>query len=252
MIVAFQRGWLKLTFKTIFTSALLGVVALQISFSLVTAYRLGVQLMVASGSELTISAIAEGAAATLPAMIENTLNSSSEPAKEGVSERLNWALYFGQLLERPDLTHDAWMGSSLSPIATWWIPRAVWPSKPTVSIGAWYGEHVLGWDYDTRSEGAITIWGDGYLNFGLAGALLFPIAWIAASYFLYEKLQQKGPWGMLVLSLIYIRLLLGLEQNIAAPLVAFQLQLMMIGGLWAGTHTARKILSWNTTLKKPA
>ncbi|MEJ7137273.1 hypothetical protein [Amphibiibacter pelophylacis] len=239
-IIFFQRGWFRPNLKGFVVGAIIGVIVLQVSFALVTSYRIGVQVAIARGSDLSVAAIADGATQAFELIHDTTTRESDESVNPGVSGRLNWAMYFGSLLERPDLTKKLWMGSTLIPIFAWWIPRFLWENKPTVSIGAWYGENVLGWTYQTRSEGAITIWGDGYLNFGLVGVAVFSMIWVVITYYLYEKLQKKGGWGLLVLSLVYVRLLLGLEQNIAAPLVAFQLQLLVIWGIWVVANRQQK------------
>ena len=241
LLVAFRRGWITFSAKRFVIGIALGILVLQLGFVFVTSYRMGVQILVAGGHELSGAAIAESISRTIPVALEAI--GASDTATNQVAERLNWARYFGLLAERGDLRQTLWMGSSLAPVVTWWIPRFFWPSKPTVSIGAWYGETVLGWEYETRSEGAITIWGDGLMNFGLLGVLMFSVVWVALAYFIYRRISFLGPWGLLATATIYIRLLLGLEQNIAAPLVAFQVQMILIALLWSVDRAAKTLLT---------
>ncbi|MGB9975788.1 hypothetical protein [Thermovenabulum sp.] len=147
---------------------------------------------------------------------------------DNVLDRLNWAYYYGALLEQPTLLQEKWYGRSYLPIFFWWIPRAVWPEKPQVSVGNWYGRTVLGWTYNTRSEGAITLWGDAMMNFGILGVLIIQIIWILVVFLIYRLGFSLGNWGFFFLASVYVRLLLGLEQNAAVPLVAIQQSALVI------------------------
>ncbi|MCG0275502.1 MAG: hypothetical protein L5655_04950 [Thermosediminibacteraceae bacterium] len=147
---------------------------------------------------------------------------------DNVLERLNWAYYYGALLEQPIVLQEKWYGKSYLPIFFWWIPRAVWSEKPPVSVGNWYGRTVLGWTYDTRSEGAITLWGDAMMNFGILGVLMIQIVWIILVFSIYRLGFSLGNWGFFFLASVYVRLLLGLEQNAAVPLVAIQQTALII------------------------
>jgi len=231
LLIGYRRSWFQVRLRTAVIGGLLALVLLQVSFSIVTAYRMSVQQSFASGQGLAFSALSEGISNSVTNLWEPTANVDAA-SSNSVSDRLNLANFFGALVERQDLWRDPWLGESYYPIFTWWIPRFIWPDKPTVSVGAWYGEQVLGWETDTRSEGAITIWGDGLANFGLIGILLASVVWIFFSYFVYERVGGRKKWGLLILSMIYVRLLLGLEQNIAGPLVAFQLQAIWIAFIW--------------------
>ncbi|MDR6454222.1 hypothetical protein [Variovorax paradoxus] len=231
LLIAYRRSWFRVQLRGAVLGGLLALILIQVSFSIVTAYRTSVQQSFASGEGLAFSALAEGITNSVTSLWEPAANVNSDSANS-ISARLNLANFFGALIEREDLWREPWLGRSYYPIITWWIPRALWPEKPTVSVGAWYGEQVLGWDADSRSEGAITIWGDGLANFGFLGILLATVTWIIFSYFVYERVGGRKKWGLLVLAMIYVRLLLGLEQNIATPLVAFQLQALWIALIW--------------------
>jgi len=226
LLVAYRRTWLRFSFKRALFGAAAALILVQISFGVVTAYRASVQQSVSSGEGLAISAVLNGIADALTGGVEGPQDAAGDVGG-GLSDRLNWAGFFGVLIERDDIWEESWWGSSYSPIFTWWIPRFLWAEKPTISVGAWYGEQVLGWS-GSRSEGAITIWGDGLMNFGFPGVLFASVAWILLIYFVYDRAGRRGRWGLFFLSAIYVKLLLGLEQNLAAPLVALQLQLLLI------------------------
>ena len=241
LLVAYRRSWINIRPRKLVVGGVLGLMLINVSFGIVTAYRQSVHQAVASGQGLALAAVSEGVVNAFT----NFAATQSPPAvsNAGISERLNWAGFYGALIERSDLWHELWLGESYLPIFSWWIPRILWPDKPTVSIGAWYGEHVMGWDYETRSEGAITIWGDALVNFGLGGTFLASLLWIVASYSIYEKIGSRGKWGLLALAMVYVRLLLGIEQNMAAPLVAFQLQIFVIIMIWILLRSGARLLS---------
>jgi len=231
LLIAYRRSWFRVQLRGAVLGGLVALILIQVSFSIVTAYRTSVQQSFASGEGLAFSSLVEGVSNSITGLWEPTARSSSD-SSNAISARLNLANFFGALIERQDLWRDPWLGESYFPIFTWWVPRFIWPDKPTVSVGAWYGEQVLGWETDTRSEGAITIWGDGLANFGFFGILFASVVWIFFSYFVYERIGGGRKWGLLILSMVYVRLLLGLEQNIAGPLVAFQLQVVWIAFIW--------------------
>ena len=193
-------------------------------FPLISNYRLLVQMQVAKGENLSFRTIVKSIGAIFNYKNSKILlgNSITIANSSEIIERLSWAKFYGALLERPDLIQNKWYGKSYLPIFVWWIPRALWSDKPLVSVGAWYGWKVLGWSYNSRSEGAITIWGDAVMNFGFFGLIFVQFVWILLAFFLYRLGLSLGGWGLLFLASVYMRLLGGLEQNVAVPLVAFQ------------------------------
>lgn len=198
---------------------------LFVSFSFVQQYRVMVQVRAFAGDPLSIKTLAESATQALEGSIAGI---NTEKTSEGMSGRINWAVSYGLILENPDLSKAKWNGSSYLPILTWWIPRVLWREKPVVSVGHWFGQEVLGWDYLGRSEGAITLWGDALMNFGLPGILPVQLIWLLIMFMLYHMSLRLGQWGLLFLSSIYVRMLLGLEQNPAVPLAAFQQTLLIV------------------------
>jgi len=126
-----------------------------------------------------------------------------------------------------------WEGESYLPLAVWFVPRALWSDKPVVSRGYWYGREILGWQYRTRSEAAITLWGDAYMNFGWVGVIFVPLVWIGIVFLVYEFSLKRSPWGLVYLGAVYSKLF-ALEQNMAVPLVGMMqtgLLVLMIYGV---------------------
>lgn len=224
LLVAFRRDWIRVRVRNVLAAGIFLVIAIQVSFIAVSAYRLGVHQSIAGGQGLTAGAVLDG----LKSFASSTSESNVDNGGTGLMDRLNWASFYAGLLERPDLWRQPWYGDSYVAIFTWWVPRFIWPDKPDVSIGAWYGEAVLDWDFGTRSEGAATIWGDALLNFGMLGAFFISVVWLVLVQFIYKKLGRYGKWGLLMLAMIYMRLLLGLEQNMASPVVAIQQQCLIL------------------------
>ena len=66
---------------------------------------------------------------------------------------------------------DPQNGRTLWPAFVWFVPRALWRDKPTLSTGGWFARDALGWAPDA-GEAAITLPGDLYLNFGIAAVVV--------------------------------------------------------------------------------
>ena len=69
-----------------------------------------------------------------------------------------------------------------------WLPRSIWPAKP-ISSG-YYVAHATGLSWDDLS---MPIWGEGYINFGYFGVIIFTIAFAM----LLAKLDSKF-WSITV------------------------------------------------------
>lgn len=70
-------------------------------------------------------------------------------------------------------------GNQILGVLFFWIPRTVWPSKP-IGSGAYVADELnLNW-----SNISCCFFGEGYINFGFLGILLFVsfIAWFSASF----------------------------------------------------------------------
>ena len=143
-------------------------------FDFIKYYRVEMVALLLSG-ELTFQSILEAVAFSFSEVIwaENNQNYNAD----NFGDRINYARYLGRIIEYDYKFDDHWYGASLLPLLTWFIPRFIYPDKPSISIGRWYAETILGWSDDSRSEAAMTVAGDGYLNFGIFGILIFCIIW---------------------------------------------------------------------------
>lgn len=104
-------------------------------------------------------------------------------------------------------------------IFLWYIPRSIWPDKPSVSYGRWVGEKVYGWKFDARSEAAVSLWGDLYNSFGIIGIILGPLLINVFLYFLFFKLFKDIFFSSILILVSLNRLLFIYEQNINSTLI---------------------------------
>jgi hypothetical protein len=228
MFIFYSGGQIPIQKKYVVLLAAVAVFVVML-FPLVQSYRATVQSGFAYEKELSLKVSRDA--------LENVFFGIGGEGKiyvhdTSVIERMNWARSFGLILERDNLANTKWYGASYLPIISWWIPRAIWEDKPTISVGLWFGREILGWSYLSRSEGAITLWGDAYMNFGWPGVIATQFFWLFLIISIFEIARSAGEWGVLFLATIYVRMFLGLEQNAASPLVAFQQSLLVIGLLY--------------------
>jgi len=233
LLIYFHRRSFRINGRFLFAILIL-VVAVFVTFSYMQNYRLQVQRLYSQRGHFSFDLLVDATNITTESGV--SVMDVGDNAVTTLMKRLDWAGFYGKLLERPDLLQDKWYGKSYLPIFFWWIPRFAWPNKPAVSVGAWYGREVLGWSFDSRSEGAITLWGDAAMNFGMLGVITISLAWVLFTFLFYHLGLRSGEWGLLFLASVYVRLLLGLEQNAAAPLVSVQQTALVIGSLYAGAR----------------
>lgn len=64
-------------------------------------------------------------------------------------------------------------GETLVPILVAWTPRVLWPDKPVISFAKEFGEtYWAEWFAGTGSAPSVTVLGEAYINFGIAGMVL--------------------------------------------------------------------------------
>jgi hypothetical protein len=125
-------------------------------------------------------------------------------------------------------------GATLWPAFVWFVPRWIWPDKPTMSIGGWYAVTVLGW-IPGGGEAAVTLPGDLYLNFGIFGVLLGMFAYGILLRFAYDYCVRRigSPVGLWVFLPVLLVLSLGFERNFAAIFSqASQMMVIVITVIW--------------------
>lgn len=138
-----------------------------------------------------------------------------------VSERLNLAERYLLIAERHHAeSEEVWAGRSYLVAFLWYIPRSIWPDKPSMSLGRWFATEYLGWGDESRSEAGVTVWGEALLNFGLIGALIIPGLWIVFLHVIYRESMAIGPWGLVFIASTYLVLMNSLSANVALPLAS--------------------------------
>lgn len=110
-------------------------------------------------------------------------------------------------------------GATLWPGFLWFIPRAIWPTKPELNgIGGWYAVTVLGWRPDVGGKAAVTVPGDLYLNFGIAGVFGGMLAYGLLLRLLYDRLVVNGRTvlGLCLFVPIFLTFALTIERGVSA------------------------------------
>ncbi len=112
---------------------------------------------------------------------------------------------------------DSQNGRTLWPAFVWFVPRAFWRDKPTLSTGGWFAHDALGWAPDA-GEAAITLPGDLYINFGISAVLvgMFLYGSMLRLAHLYLVGRRDPGAGLWVHIPIFLCMVLGFERNFAA------------------------------------
>lgn len=93
------------------------------------------------------------------------------------------------------------LGKTILPIFVAWIPRKLWPGKPTIAFSlifanTYFGAYFAGWGVAPSCG----ILGEGYINFSVFG--MFLIAWIAGigtrTFYEYTVGKKISPGGVLI------------------------------------------------------
>jgi hypothetical protein len=106
---------------------------------------------------------------TLAAIAGEADTASIQRSRERLVQRIGYGGFLADAIGGVDSgVVDRQHGATLWPGFLGFIPRAIWPAKPVLSIGGWYAVTVLGWE-PGKGEAAVTLPGDFYLNFGIVG-----------------------------------------------------------------------------------
>jgi hypothetical protein len=224
LMIGHYRGWLRVSIGKFLIISILGFSVIYSSFIFIKSYRTEMAYLIVSG-RVNPSAIADSVGTAFSSLLLVNSQKQSEDKNFSIlydiAERVNYAAFLGRLINSPNI-NETWFGSSLIPSLTWVIPRALWPEKPSISVGRWYGITILGWSPNEKSEAAITIWGDGYMNFGIFGILIFIMIWALLFHLIYKKFYFNGGFSTYFAILSYQHCLFGLEQNLTVTLVKIQ------------------------------
>jgi oligosaccharide repeat unit polymerase len=91
------------------------------------------------------------------------------------------------IMERVPRDHDYKYGSSYIVIPFFFVPRAIWPDKPEVGLGAWT-KRVLFHQKRVQNAGwPPTVVGEAWINFGLIGILVVPFLVGMFFRYIYES-----------------------------------------------------------------
>lgn len=230
LFIGLQKGYIPINRKTIIVG-IIGILLFIGSFALIYVYRLESSKFIYAFGTANFS---------LTKIFSNISLSNVQLDKIYLIffERINLAQYLYNLLTFMNYENISyWYGKSLTPIFSWYIPRFIWADKFSVSTGLWFAQEAYGWGYRARTEVGMTIWGDGYLNFGLLGSVLIPCFWFIIINLIYIKFIKKSFFMVLLLTSIYLKLLLSIEQNIAVPMVSFMQQSILIAIIYLGFKT---------------
>jgi len=213
LAICYARGMFRVRAKFILLTILATAVFL-VSFVVIHEYRSESQRLILS----------RGVAAYSPIAALRNVHVDRESWSElgdRLAQRLAWAEGFANVVNGSRLWRHARLSeSSYMRCVSWIVPRVLWTDKPSVSLGGWYAHNYLGWSLLSRSEGEISIWGEGYLNLGLLGAIIIPCVWLIVIQALYLICVKSGSWGLFLLGSIYITLLNSLAVNIAVSVAA--------------------------------
>lgn len=192
---------------------------------------------------------------TLAAIAGEADTASIQPSVERIMQRIGYGGFLADVIGVVDSgVVDRKHGATLWPGFLWFIPRAIWPAKPVLSIGGWYAVTVLGWG-DGKSEAAVTVPGDFYLNFGIAGVFGGMLGYGVVLRLLYDRLVVNGRTviGQCLFVPIFLTFALTLERNLSsivgeACLVVCALAAILVGLTTkptAGSPCGRRItLRW--------
>lgn len=149
-------------------------------------------------------------------------------------ERLLLILEDDQRQDRPSLLGESYLYSLI-----WGIPRALWPDKPSMSLGRYFATEYLGWSEASRSEIGVTIWGEGYMNFGLLGSMLLPPVWLTILQAIYVYGVGAGRWGIYFVGASFMLMVNSLAANVALPIASLSQLALFIGILRVGISAIR-------------
>jgi oligosaccharide repeat unit polymerase len=122
------------------------------------------------------------------------------------------------------------LGSELALVAVAWVPRKVWPGKPIISVGKIFYKKFYPAIYHEGTSVAVTLPGEFYWAFGLAGVvmgmLIIGILW----RFLFEYLvrPKHNLSNILVVTFVFSGFFVAVEQTLGSLLTTHLLTFVMI------------------------
>lgn len=104
------------------------------------------------------------------------------------------------------------LGETMKYASYAFIPRLVWPDKPTVTRGAWFSTRLglFNTEADATTSIGMTAVGELYWNFGTLGVLLGMLA-IGCGHGILWRLAGSDPRGKPIHMLLYVSIMLGMS-----------------------------------------
>lgn len=132
------------------------------------------------------------------------------------------------------------------------IPRAVWPQKPAATESAVRFEIEYGLVTEEVAEGTMvgpTLIGEGYVNFGLAGALLIMIFQGAVMGLFQQVFASRSPGGVAVFLAIFVFFLNGQGSSLAVMFGGI-LQSLVVGCVLLWLFSGRLKLPFSRSVER--
>jgi hypothetical protein len=112
------------------------------------------------------------------------------------------------------------LGSHFGRIVYTWVPRAVWPEKPQISMGMWFHENLVPAGlYPPGAAVAITLPGEMYLSWGIFGVtlglLVIGVFWRSMQIHLFSP--RGNPSTAVAAAFIFPTFLMAVEQDFNFP-----------------------------------
>lgn len=121
-------------------------------------------------------------------------------------------------------------GSELLVVAVAWIPRALWPEKPVVSLGRVFREEFVAGLYPPGTSVSVSLVGEFYWDFGVVGVLLGMLAVGALWRVGYEYLvRERGNASKaLATGILFTGFFMPVEQAVVSLFTARAFQAFLV------------------------
>lgn len=140
---------------------------------------------------------------------------------------------------------DYQLGATILPLLYAWIPRALWPDKPIISFSKIFGETYLGQFFSgTGTAASVTMLGEVYLNFHIAGMIVgsFLIGLILRAIYEYLIVKNLGAPAVFIYASLFLYLFVFWEFDIAGFLAGRFIYIAMLAIFVATMGKSAKIL----------
>jgi len=163
------------------TLVLLGNVKINIKNIIIL---LTVGILLIFSSEIMLESRGQGIASYLESSDKQLLESFQEVfySREGVIKANTWLIEYYD--ENP---HKYGLSSSF--IFFFWIPRFIWPEKPTM-LGHWLIREVQIGGYGEGHSVSYGFAGDAYADFGFVGGMFFSLI-LGGFFFILDRINKK-------------------------------------------------------------